>query len=737
MKLSLLSVFVLFLLFGGIVGLQAGDQNIQDIRKAFDDDESNYTNVGNIGITISNFGTIGHGWRYWPRQPSVEYPLGSGIEHMFLGGLWVGGYRDGRDAPDVTTAALDIPSVQDVAEGFEFTNAPGDLVIERSSLADSPYYHPTAISHQDFYAEYTDSNTTIPGTPTSIPGHNHPLHISVRQESYAWNYPFADAFVIINFMVRNTGTHGINDMYVGHWSDMVVRNTNITGRPAGSAFYQHVAQGWVPEERLAYAFDYDGDPGFTDSYVAVKVLGVEHVDLIYTVGEDGLLGERVREENHRFLTNDLDHNFNAWQFRDQTHSVYFSPQTDSERYDKMAIPLQQQYIDPLRLSGNNMMTLVSSGPVDRIEGRELFEDPATGEMYWKVEAVNFVIAVVAAKKVGPEPARLDTEEQREQLMLNAEWAQRAFNGEDRDGTGEMSPDEEWTDGTPENPRPQRYILPSPPNSPRVRVEPGDREVTIYWDRDAEDSVDPITGREDWEGYRLYRTSAGADIESSGSLLQEFVKMAEFDKESHIGYNTGFSAVRLDELVTFPDDPVEYHYRFHVPNLLNGWQYAFSVTAFDEGDPEIGLESLESSRLFNAVRVIPGTPPTSEVNTEIGVYPNPYYGSAAWDGRSPDTGDIRERERKITFFNLPARATIRVYTLAGDLVKTMHHESDAFAGEGEWFNRFSSDDVVFSGGEYSWDLITDFDQAIATGMYLFVVEDLETGNVKRGRFLIVK
>jgi len=735
MKLQLLSVFLLFLLLVMHVTVEAGGQTIQEIRKAFDDDESNYTNVGSIGVTISNFGTIGHGWRYWPQQPSVEYPIGSGIEHMFLGGLWVGGIR-GDASPAVTTAALDIPSVRDVAAGFEFTNAPGEVVIERSSLTDSPYFHPDAVSHQDFYAEYTDSNQIIPGTTTRIPEHDNPLHISVRQESYAWNYPFADSFVIINFMIRNTGDEAIEDLYVGHWSDMVVRNTTITP-PRGSAFYQWVSQGWIEDERIAYAFDYGGDPGFTDSYIAIRVLGVERVDLFYTIGEDGLLGERVREENHKFLTNEIDHHFNAWRFRDTSDRIYFSPQSDSERYEKMANGLTPEYIDPLRESPGNNMTLISSGPVDRIESKMIVQDDQTGEFLWRVEAVNYVIAVVAARKAGPEPAHLDTEEQRENLMLNADWAQRAFNGEDRDGTGEMSDDEIWTGGTPDNPRPQRYILPSPPNAPRVRVEPGDREVTIYWDRDAEDSIDPITGREDWEGYRIYRTNAGDDIRSGGDILSEFILMAEFDKISDIGYNTGFKEVRLDEPVTFPGDPVEYHYKFRVPNLLNGWQYAFAVTAFDEGDPEIGLESLESSRRFNAQRVIPGTPPTSDQNTAIGVYPNPYYGTAHWDGRNPQTGEVRERQRKINFYNLPSRATIRIYTLAGDLVKTLHHESDSFAGDGEWYNRFSSDNVRFSGGEHSWDLITDYDQAIATGMYLFVVEDLDTGTIKRGRFLIIK
>ena len=82
-------------------------------RKILDDDNSKFTNVGNIGLTVTNFGTYGHGFTQWPDQPSCEYPLGSGIEHLFDGGLWIGGFisndeqGNGRTGPFVTTGAVD------------------------------------------------------------------------------------------------------------------------------------------------------------------------------------------------------------------------------------------------------------------------------------------------------------------------------------------------------------------------------------------------------------------------------------------------------------------------------------------------------------------------------------------------------------------------------------------------------------------------------------------------------
>jgi hypothetical protein len=132
----------------------------------------------------------------------------------------------------------------------------------------------------------------------------------------------------------------------------------------------------------------------------------------------------------------------------------------------------------------------------------------------------------------------------------------------------------------------RYILPSPPQNPKVKVVPENQKATIYWDKRAEESIDPISAKKDFEGYRIYRTNAGFDLTESQNLNESLIKMAEFDSlGNNIGFNSGFSFVELDEPVTFPNDATEYYYKYEVDNLLNGWQYIFSVTAFDEGDPE--------------------------------------------------------------------------------------------------------------------------------------------------------
>lgn len=667
-------------------------------HKALDDDNSKYTNVGNIGITITNFGTYGHGFALWPKQPSCEFPIGSGIEHIFDGGLWIGGYLSndllgsGRTGPYVTTGAVDAASVAQRGGGFEFTNDRNSRVIERSSLFDSRFYSPNAISHQDFIAIYTDTNTTYLSGEV-IENHS-PFGVVVRQETYAWNYDFANNFVIFNYWIKNVSKKYQDSVYVGLWTDAVVRNTNITSPRTGSSFYNKGGNGFDDSLNIAYEFDAAGDLGFSDSYIGVQYLGSSQ---IFSKA-----------------------NFVSWQFRNTDDLVFFAPRNDNERYMKLKGFFAEgirfnQGVTPAQLkTPSNRSILISVGPFNTI---------APGD------SINVVFAILCAKKYGNEPASLDSREQKRNLFLTAGWAKSAYQGEDRNGNNILDPDEDLDgDG-----KITRYILPAPPRAPKTRIEIYNNKAILYWDKTAESSVDPISGKKDFEGYRIYKTKSGFDLSYSQDLSRDLLKVAEFDSAfNSIGFNTGFGAIRLSEPKIFPGDSTKYYYRYEFDNLLMGWQYAFSVTAFDKGDEERNLESLESSKLANVVKVVIGSQPNDDDSEQIGVFPNPYYGEAYWDGRG-------ERLRKIYFFNLPSECEIYIYTLAGDVVKKIRHSASQYnASDIEWFRTFSKDGKqIFPGGMRAWDLVTDNDQAIATGLYIYSVKNLKNGKIKTGKFLILK
>ncbi len=657
----------------------------QSLLKSTGDDNSKFTNVGNIALTVSNYGVFGHGFRLWPTQPSMQYPRGSGVEHLFVGGLWVGAVTPG--GVRVTTGAIDVPSLRTVSEGFEFTTGVDSRVVEKSSLPDSRFYSPDAISHQDFIANFTDLNTTNPNQNNEpIPNHN-PLGINVHLETYAFNFSFADNFVVFNYWIKNVGAASLDSVYVALWADLVVRNTNVTPPTVGAPFYNRGGLGYVDTLNLAYAYDYNGDAGLADSYGAMKFLG---------------------SSPYRRTTS-----YQSWQFRNTSEPVYFSPTTDNAKYDKMATGLTRAEIAGIT-KPSNFMTMLTTGPFTRI---------APGD------SINVVFALMAAKKKSSSPTEDDSPAQKVNLLQACEWAQRTYDGEDRNGNGIQDPDEQWTGpfGAP-----KRYFLPSPPRSPRVRVQPLDGRVEIYWDASAETSVDPITNAMDFEGYRVYGTNTGVDLSESQDLLSDLVTLGEFDLAGNrIGYNTGFGSIRLTSPVAFPGDTTTYSYRFTIPGVLNGWQYGFAVTAFDSGDASTDLQSLESSKIQTLRRVLPGTTPAQPGSPGVGVYPNPYYAKAYWDGRG-------ERDRKLYFTNLPARSEVRIYTLAGDLVDSFEHDAVTYTGSDmNWFQRFSDGTQQFSGGEHAWDLVSANDQALATGLYLFTVLDKVSGDIQRGKFLIIK
>jgi len=358
------------------------------------DDNTRYTTTGNIGITITNYGTFGDGFveQSPVDQPSCEFPKGSGVEHIFVGGLWIGAQTS--TGTRVTTGAFNIPRLGGVNANFEFTNTAEltDRVIESSSLEDNKFYSPSAVSHQDFRCDFSDTNITVPGTTIPIPNHQ-PLGIAVHLETYAWNYPFADAFVIFNYTLTNVGYAGQKDtlknMHVGMWADLVVRNTNITPPRVGSPFYLYAGVGYVDNDsiKMVYCYDHSGDRGFSNSYVAMALMGADPVrnDPLY-----------LREATHQW-----------WLFSGGDTDEDRAPADEASRYARMETSMfENYYLANIYQSPGNRMSLISTGPFATLPPDS---------------SINVVYAIVCAKEFGNDndiPANRDSEKVKKNLFDN-------------------------------------------------------------------------------------------------------------------------------------------------------------------------------------------------------------------------------------------------------------------------------------------------------------------------------
>ena len=69
--------------------------------------------------------------------------------------------------------------------------------------------------------------------------------------------------------------------------------------------------------------------------------------------------------------------------------------------------------------------------------------------------------------------------------------------------------------------------------------------------------------------------------------------------------------------------------------------------------------------------------------------------------------------------------------------TLKHDGPSYTGDTRWYDDFSAENRIQSGGEHSWDLLSDSGLSVAGGLYLFTVKDFASGDVQRGKFVIIK
>ncbi len=114
-----------------------------------------------------------------------------------------------------------------------------------------------------------------------------------------------------------------------------------------------------------------------------------------------------------------------------------------------------------------------------------------------------------------------------------------------------------------------------------------------------------------------------------------------------------------------------------------------------------------------------TEPTGQVGAlsenlldKVKVVPNPYLVRANWD--------VSKNYPNIYFTHLPAKCTIRIYTLGGDLVKVIQHDAN----------------YVDNDGTERWDLLTTYNRRIASGIYIYQIDAPGIGT-KLDKFAVIK
>ncbi len=151
-------------------------------------------------------------------------------------------------------------------------------------------------------------------------------------------------------------------------------------------------------------------------------------------------------------------------------------------------------------------------------------------------------------------------------------------------------------------------------------------------------------------------------------------------------------VRMDDIGTTPQDGDVLFVATRKP-FSEGDQYTFRTVAAGT-DETLAAQELQ----------------------DIYVVPNPYVATSAFEPRNPIARTERG-ERRLYFANVPKQCTIRIYTLAGELVETLYH------------------DTTLDNGKVFWDMRTKDNMNLAYGLYIFHVDSPVGSYI--GKFAVIK
>lgn len=179
------------------------------------------------------------------------------------------------------------------------------------------------------------------------------------------------------------------------------------------------------------------------------------------------------------------------------------------------------------------------------------------------------------------------------------------------------------------------------------------------------------------------------------------------------------STRFSDEIIFLADPA---------NNVASWWLRYTISSSTQPDtllPRPGdVLTLTLNRPFLANDTFEFTTLAPSINQELAkqdmdrikVVPNPYIVSNSWEPQNPYTDG--RGERTLHFIHLPAKCTIRIFNVRGQLVNTIEHDAGIYDGTAIW-NMLSKDNLD-----------------ISYGIYIYHVKAEGIGE-KIGKFVVVK
>ncbi len=294
---------------------------------------------------------------------------------------------------------------------------------------------------------------------------------------------------------------------------------------------------------------------------------------------------------------------------------------------------------------------------------------------------------------------------------------------------------------------RNYYPQAIPPSPPLRLESKNKSIMVSWQwRAGDPGIDPIEnwdehdnvldglpdtnwrkrnpppgisrGGRNFEGFRLWRSEASAPSQISYALLGEY----RIDDDSLFGYHSGIKFSYVDSSVR---PGTTYWYSVTSFSVAQTATIPFVDSAGMHHIDTVQVGSLESPLGANSKYIRVNFGP-STLPGQAKVVPNPYRGDYQYtDGNGFEGRELTwsDAKRVIWFIDLPARATIRVFTVAGDVITTIQHDDAARGTSG------------LPVGQEEWNLFSESGRPIASGLYIFTVESVF--GQQTGKFVVIR
>ncbi len=254
-----------------------------------------------------------------------------------------------------------------------------------------------------------------------------------------------------------------------------------------------------------------------------------------------------------------------------------------------------------------------------------------------------------------------------------------------------------------------YQFATPPPLPTVQAFPSEGAVTLVWDNRAERAIDPVTGLNDFEGYRIYRSTDPNFLDPQVILdgrgtgpLGNGRPIAQFDLDNDV---SGFSDLAVSGIQYYLGDDTGLTHTFTDTDVVDGQTYYYAVTAYDQGSEAFNFYPSENaitvSRTLRGGTILP----TNVVQVRPNARVPGYVGAQIVDGPTRISGDGAGmvEVRVLNSDVVPDGETFRL-TFTGD--------ADSVAASGYTLTNVGTGEVLIEDGD---DFSGEASGAVAVGI----------------------